>query len=104
MRLHANSSAIGSRIFGAIVAPRLCATGMRDKPFAPASPWRNAFAARLIGSIRGECVDHLIVLGDAHLRRIPRCHARYHNEIRTHRSLNKDQPLSRAVHQVGVMK
>ena len=64
------------RIFGAIVTRRLGAMGIRDKPIAPASPWQNAFAERLIGSIRRECVDHIIVLGEAHLRRILRCYAR----------------------------
>ena len=54
------------RIFGAIVTRRLRAMGIRDKPIAPASPWQNAFAERLIGSIRRECVDHIIVLGEAH--------------------------------------
>ena len=85
------------RIFGAIVTRRLRAMGIRDKPIAPASPWQNAFAERLIGSIRREYVDHTIVLGEAHLRRIVRCYARYYNEIRTHRALNKDAPRSRAV-------
>jgi transposase InsO family protein len=48
--------------------------GIRDKPIAPGSPWQNGFAERLIGSIRRECVDHVVVLGEAHLRRkeIPR--------------------------------
>jgi hypothetical protein len=55
------------RIFGAIVARRLRAMGIRDKPIAPSSPWQNGFAERLIGSIRRECVDHLIVLGEVHL-------------------------------------
>ncbi len=77
---------------------------IRDKPIAPASPWQNAFVERLIGSIRRECVDHIIVLGEAHLRRILRCYARYYNEIRTHRALNKDAPRSRAVQQVGIAK
>ena len=78
--------------------------GIRDKPIAPASPWQNAFAERLIGSIHRECVDHIIVLGEAHLRRILRCYARYYNEIRTHLALNKDAPRSRAVQQVGIIK
>ena len=43
--------------------------GIRDKPIAPGSPWQNGFAERLIGSIRRECVDHIVVLGEAHLRR-----------------------------------
>ncbi|WP_172842018.1 integrase core domain-containing protein [Bradyrhizobium lablabi] len=42
--------------------------GIRDKPTAPASPWQNGFAERLIGSIRRECSDHIIVLGEVHLR------------------------------------
>jgi hypothetical protein len=61
----------------------------------------HGFAERLIGSIRRECVDHLIVLGEAHLRRILRAYARYYNEIRTHRSLDKDAPISRPVQRIG---
>src|SRR5580700_5953488 len=60
------------RIYGSVVTRRLRAMGIRDKPTAPASPWQNGFAERLIGSIRRECVDHIIVLGEARLRRIPR--------------------------------
>ena len=92
------------RIFGATVRRRLRAMGIRDKPIAPASPWQNAFAERLIGSIRRECVDHVIVLGEAHLRRILQSYARYYNEIRTYRSLNKDAPQSRAVQRIGNIK
>ena len=77
--------------------------GIRDKPIAPASPWQNGFAERLIGSIRRECVDHLIVLGESHLRRILRAYARYYNEIRTHRSLDKDAPVSRLVQRSGTI-
>ena len=51
------------QIYGAVVTRRLRAMGIRDKPIAPASPWQNAFAERLIGSIRRECVDHIIVWG-----------------------------------------
>jgi transposase InsO family protein len=58
------------RIYGAVVTRRLRAMGIRDKPSAPGSPWQNGFAERLIGSIRRESVDHMIVLGEAHLRRI----------------------------------
>jgi transposase InsO family protein len=57
------------RIYGSVVTRRLRAMGIRDKPTAPASPWQNGFAERLIGSIRRECVDHIIVLGEMHLRR-----------------------------------
>ncbi len=55
--------------------------GIRDKPIAPGSPWRNGFAERLIGSIRRECVDHIVVLGEAHLRRILTKYAAYYNEL-----------------------
>jgi len=91
------------RIYGTIVKCRLRAMGIRDKPTAPASPWQNGFAERLIGSIRRECVDHFIVLGEAHLRRILRAYARYYNDIRTHRSLNKDAPVSRSVQRTGII-
>jgi transposase InsO family protein len=56
-------------IYGAVVTRRLRAMGIRDKPIAPASPWQNGFVERLIGSIRRECVNHIIVPGEAHLRR-----------------------------------
>jgi len=75
--------------------------GIRDKPIAPGSPWQNAFAERLIGSIRREFIDHVVVLGEAHLRRMLQSYARYYNEIRTHRSLDKDAPLSRPVQRIG---
>src|SRR6266567_4020621 len=91
------------QIYGAIVTRRLRAMGIRDKPTALASPWQNGFAERLIGSIRRECVDHFIFLGEAHLRRILRSYARYYNDIRTHRSLDKDAPVSRPVQRTGII-
>jgi transposase InsO family protein len=63
---------------------------IRDKPISTGSPWQNAYAERLIGSIRRECVDHVIVLDETHLRRILAKYAAYYDEARTHRSLNKD--------------
>jgi transposase InsO family protein len=75
--------------------------GIRDKPIAPRSPWQNGFAERLIGSIRRECVDHVIALGEAHLRGILQAYARYYNDLRTHRSLDKDAPFSRPVQRTG---
>jgi len=91
-------------IYGAVVTRRLRAMGIRDKPIAPASPWQNGFAERLIGSIRRECLDHLIVLGEPYLRRNLQAYARYYNDIRTHRSLDKDAPVSRAVQRIGAIK
>ena len=89
------------RIYGTIVTRRLHAMGIRDKPIAPASPWQNGFAERLIGSIRRECLDHLVVLSEAHLRRIMQTYARYYNKIRSHRSLDKDAPISRPIQRIG---
>ena len=83
------------RIYGDVVTRRLRAMGIRDQPTAPASPWQNGFVEWLIGSIRRECVDHIIVLGEAHLRRILKSYARYYNATRTHLALDKDAPLSR---------
>jgi transposase InsO family protein len=89
------------RVYGVAVRHRLRAMGIRDKPIAPRSPWQNGFAERLIGSIRRECADHVIVLGEAHLRRILQAYARYYNDLRTHRSLDKDAPFSRPVQRIG---
>jgi transposase InsO family protein len=92
------------RIYGSIVMRQLRAMGIRDRPITPASPWQNAFAERLIGSIRRECVDHVIVLGEAHLRRVLKSYADYYNNFRTHRSLNKDAPVTRQIQQIGSIK
>jgi transposase InsO family protein len=80
------------------------AMGIRDKPIAPASPWQNGFAERLIGSIRRECLDHIIIRGEAHLRRVLKSYADYYNLFRTHRSLNKDAPVSPSVQRTGVIR
>jgi transposase InsO family protein len=92
------------RIFGSIVRHRLRAMGIRDKPIAPRSPWQNGFAERLIGSIRRECLDHTIVLGEGHLRRLLISYASYYNEIRTHRALQKDAPTYRLIDRIGILK
>jgi len=84
-------------MYGVAVTRRLRAMGIRDKPIASGSPWQNSFAERLIGTARRECVDHLVVLGETHLRRILREYARYYNEVRTHVSLGKDAPCRRPV-------
>jgi hypothetical protein len=91
------------RIYGSVVTRRLRAIGIRDKPTAPASPWQKGLVERMIGSIRRDCVDHIIVLGEAHLRRVLQSYADYHNSVRTHRSLNKDAPVSRLVQRAGVI-
>jgi transposase InsO family protein len=89
------------RAYGAVVIRRLRAMGIRDKPIAPASPWQNGFAELLIGSMRRECVDHIVVWSEDHLRRILRAYGRYYNNIRTHRSLEKDAPAFRPIQRIG---
>src|SRR5271157_4824143 len=88
-------------IYDTIVRRRLRAMGIRDKPISAGSPWQNCFAERLIGSIRRECVNHVVAFGEQHLRRVLRCYVGYYNEARTHRSLNKDAPIPRPVHRFG---
>jgi transposase InsO family protein len=87
--------------YGHAVTRRLIAMGIRDHPTAARSPWQNGHAERLIGSIRRECLDHIVVFGDAHLRRILAAYAGYYNELRTHLSLGKDSPHRRQVQRLG---
>jgi transposase InsO family protein len=87
--------------YGHAVTRRLAAMGIRDHPTAPRSPWQNGHAERLIGSIRRECLDHIVVFGNAHLRRILAAYAGYYNELRTHLSLDKDLPAHRPIQRLG---
>jgi transposase InsO family protein len=87
--------------YGAAVLRRLGAMGIRDRPIAPRSPWQNGHAERLIGSIRRECLDHVIVRGEQHLRQILRAYATYYNQARTHLALSKDAPDHRPVQRSG---
>jgi transposase InsO family protein len=91
------------RIYGSLVTRRLRTMGIREKPIAPGSTWQNGVAERLIGSIRRECVDHIIVLGEMHLRRVLKSYADYYNSVRTHQSLNKDAPVPRPIQRTGVI-
>ena len=79
--------------------PWVSGTGLPHQP-----RWQNGFAERLIGSIRRECVDHIIVLGEMHLRRVLKSYADYYNSVRTHRSLNKDAPVTRQIQRIGGIK
>jgi transposase InsO family protein len=80
---------------------RLRSMGIRDRPTSPRSPWQNAYAERLIGSIRRECLDHVVVFGERDLRHVLLSYMNYHNVVRTHLSLEKDAPVSRAVERAG---
>ena len=88
-------------MYGQVVKTRLRGLGIRDRPIAPRSPWQNGHLERLIGSIRRECLDHTIGLGEAHLRRIITAYADYYNKARTHLSLGKDAPITRSIEQYG---
>jgi len=90
--------------FGEIFKQRLHAMGIRDRPTAPRSPWQNAYVERLIGSIRRECLDHLIIVDERHLRKLLREYADYYSRLRTHLSLNKDAPLGRPVQSHAVLR
>src|SRR5260370_26611449 len=87
--------------YGHAVIRRLAAMGIRDRPTAPRSPWQNGHIERLIGSIRRECLDHVVVLREAHLRQILRASSDYYNRARTHLALQKDAPLARPAQAVG---
>jgi transposase InsO family protein len=87
--------------YGEIFIRRLRSMGIRDRPTSPRSPWQNGYAERLIGSIRRECVDHVVVFGERHLRHVLLSYKKYYNEARTHLSLNKDAPMSRAAETAG---
>jgi transposase InsO family protein len=89
------------RAYGDIVVRRLRAMGIRDRPTSPRSPWQNGYCERLIGSIRRDCLDHVVVFGEQHLRHLLQSYANYYNQTRTHLSLNKDCPTTRPIGTVG---
>ena len=89
------------RAYGLDYKRRIRAMGIRDHPTAPHSPWQNGHAERVIGSIRRECLDHPIVFGEVHLRRILTAHTSYYNRTRAHLSLGKDAPVHRQPQRFG---
>ena len=88
-------------IYGEVVRRRLRGLGIRDRPIGPRSPQQNAYVERLIGSVRRECIDHVIVFGESHLRRIMSMYASYYNHARTHLALGKDAPAGRSIERSG---
>ena len=83
--------------YGQSFRDRVRAMAINEVITAPRSPWQNAYVERVIGSIRRECLDHLIILDEAHLRRILAAYFGYYHRTRTHLSLNKDCPEPRAI-------
>jgi len=71
--------------------------GIKEVKAALRSPWQSPNVERLIGTLRRDCIDHVIVVGENHLRRIPRDYLAYYHSCRTHLSLEKDAPESRKV-------
>jgi len=87
--------------YGETFIRRVGAMGIRDRPTTPRSPWQNGYAERLIGSIRRDCLDHVIIFSERHLRHLLQSYQRYYNEARTHLSLHKDAPVPREVRALG---
>ncbi|MDA2935323.1 integrase core domain-containing protein [Acidobacteria bacterium AH-259-D05] len=85
------------KIYGDYFRQRIRGMGIKEVLSAPRSPWQSPYVERLIGSIRRECLNHLIVLGEKHLRRILRRYLDYYHQSRTHLSLEKDPPIPRTV-------
>src|SRR5262249_28454269 len=88
-------------VYGEVVIQRLRAMGIRDRPISPRSPWQNGYSERLIGSIRRDCLDHVVVFGERHLRHLLNSYQKYYNDARTHLSLHKDAPIPRTIQTVG---
>ena len=84
-------------IYGKYFRDRVDALGMEEVPTAPRSPWQNLYAERIIGSIRRECLNHLIVLSEVHLKRILTLYFEYYHDSRPHLSLHRNSPTPREV-------
>jgi Integrase core domain len=89
------------RAYGEIFVGRVRSIGIRDRPASFRSPWQNGYAERLIGSIWRECIDHVVVFGERHLRHVLLSYKDYYNAARTHLSLHKDAPIRRGVEWTG---
>ena len=84
-------------VYGAYFSNRLKNIGIKEVATAPRSPWQNPFVERLIGSIRRDCLDHVIVLSESHLKRILSSYFTYYHHDRTHYGLGKDTPVERSI-------
>jgi transposase InsO family protein len=83
------------KIYGADFVRRVRAMGVEQVLTAPRSPWQNPYCERVIGTLRRDCLDHVIVLGEQHLQRILRNYLEYYHGSRTHLALDKDAPEPR---------
>ena len=89
--------------YGQAFKDRVRAMGIRDRPISPRSPWQNPYVERLIGTLRRDCLDHVLIFSERHLRRVLASYSVYYNETRTHLPLGKDSPLGRAVERSGAV-
>jgi transposase InsO family protein len=87
--------------YGDAFIRRITAIGIRDRPISARSPWQNGLAERPIGSIRRDCLDHVVIFDERHLRHLLISYKQYYNEFRTHLSLDKDAPIRRDAQRVG---
>ena len=83
--------------YGHDFVQRVCSMGIKEVRIAPRSPWQNPYAERFIGTLRRDCLDHMIVRSENHLRRVVRDYLGYYHTCRTHLSLDKDTPESRPI-------
>jgi putative transposase len=84
-------------VYGVEFSSRVNGMGIGEVKTAPRSPWQNPYVERLIGTLRRECLDHVVVLNDTHLRRLLSQYLIYYHRARTHLSLDKDAPEPRRV-------
>src|SRR5258707_426115 len=84
-------------IYGLAFVRRVDGMGIKQKLIAPRSPWQNPYVERLVGSIRRECLDRIIVFNERQLRRVLESYFEYYHKIRPHRSLSHDSPIPRPV-------
>ena len=83
--------------YGAVFSCRVYALGIHEVTIAPRAPWQNPYVERLIGTLRRECLDHVVVLNDTHLRHGLHAYLAYYHGARTHLTLDKDAPEPRRV-------
>jgi putative transposase len=88
--------------YGSYFCKRVAAMDITEVITAPRSPWQNAYVERVIGSIRRECLDYIVIFNERHLRRVLSSYVDYYQRTRTHLSLDKDCPEPRSIQPRGV--
>ena len=91
-------------IYGTRFRNRVRSLGIKEVITAPRSPWQNPYVERIIGSIRRECLNHVIIFNERHLRHVLKSYASYYHEARTHLSLDKQSPVPRSIEPPGQVR